>query len=476
MEKKKTNNNNKKQTRQLSPRERRQVAEKALSHRGTQSGEHDGAERGTSPPEFRSGSAGGRTECTEGGGEEALPGRKVGLRLRLSRPPGPPDLGLPPSGPSGSRAKLGRRGRARTEQDAQPRIGARGRGGRGAMAGSLTSKQPARRGGGPAHPTQGDRGTPRLPAPPPEAQRGCPETPGGERQAAHTSARPPPRPPPPPRPGPRGAPRTKPGAGRGGAGGAGGTETPPPRAQVGTVPGVGAGGGARSPWRRLPRGRGGPVPERRVRLSLWRPRGARGGLRAGPRRGAGERGHGGGARPGAGPGQRDGAGAGGARGGAPGGAGRPGRGGASACSRAGTVAKFSRPEPGGALERRREPGAERSWAANPSQPRLHAHALRGRIPEPPRPRPTPGGRRTLPSARPPPAARGCKVPFAKGARAGRAPNRLSLRAPRASPERAGPVTDPEPGSPDNWPPRAPGSNPGPSFPRGSPPRAGLENK
>lgn len=52
---------------------------------------------------------------------------------------------------------------------------------------------------------------------------------------------------------------------------------------------------------------GGPRSDWRARAS-WRRRGARGGLRAGPRLGAGERGISGGARPWAGPGQRPGAG------------------------------------------------------------------------------------------------------------------------------------------------------------------------
>lgn len=59
--------------------------------------------------------------------------------------------------------------------------------------------------------------------------------------------------------------RTKPGAGWGVGGGTGTPQTP---AQVGSVPGVGAGGGARSPWRRLPRGRGRRAPERLEGASL----------------------------------------------------------------------------------------------------------------------------------------------------------------------------------------------------------------
>lgn len=83
-----------------------------------------------------------------------------------------------------------------------------------------------------------------------------------------------------------------------------------------------------------------------------RRRRARGGLRAGPRRGAGEPGSGGGARPGAGPGQQ--AGAGGAGGGATAG------GGARARRAAGTVGKFSQPQPGGVSESRRPRVAQRT--------------------------------------------------------------------------------------------------------------------
>lgn len=98
------------------------------------------------------------------------------------------------------------------------------------------------------------------------------------------------------------------GAWRGVAGralwGGGGTGTPQTPAQVSSVPGVVAGGGARSPWRRLPRGRGGRVPERREGASLWAAARSPGGLRAGPRCGAGERGIRGGARSWAVPGQQ----------------------------------------------------------------------------------------------------------------------------------------------------------------------------
>lgn len=289
----------------------------------------------------------------------------------------------------------------------------------------------------------------------------------GESAKQPTPARgPPPRPPQPPRPGTPGSPaRTKPGAGRGVR--RGGTETPAPRAQVGTVPGVGAGGGVRSPWRRLPRGRGGPVPERRARLSLWRPRGARGGLRAGPRRGAGERGYGGGARPGAGPGQRDGAG--GARGGAPSGAGRPGAwaGPEPAAARAPSP---NSPAPG--RRRWRAAGAGRGavWGGKPS--RLHSHDLRGRIPGPPRRRPAPGGstRGPLPVSRRKQEGAECHLRNERGLAARQVAFRS--RAPRESPERAGPchrsrtgVGHRVAGHPGLW---AQIQASGPSFPPGFP--------
>lgn len=188
--------------------------------------------------------------------------------------------------------------------------------------------------------------------------------------------------------------RTKPGAGRGGL--CTGGHWDPADART---------GGLRTGCRCRGRGpisletvaqgtrRAGPGATRASR----RRRRARGGLRAGPRRGAGEPGSGGGARPGAGPGQR--AGAGGAGGGALAG----GRG-------QGPPRRGHRPQILAAPARRSvgEPataGSSADAAANPPRPPLLPLGRWGVRLEPGAPQqPRDTGRRAHPGPDPPPAS------------------------------------------------------------------------